>query len=613
MGASPTPTHSSVRNSKEVMFASSSHSPGKLTPRQSKEATHSNISMPFNSRISREKMGERRMSRVRKSKAEKPPPPTPEQETAAVKIQGLYRSKTAKGVLNDKKTAKVKAEEEAEERWTNAHIFIREAAASATLTMAVVEEIAAATMHREAARIQSVYRGKSTRREQEQRRRKEQQEQEEAQQEELALVETEFTLEEAEATKLALTSKLEAEHILLPAEIEQLEKLASLVAHKSANSLLAKVEDGQLLDPGEAETLREATFTLASTTAARIASKLANGRMLDADELEALKTSAKTVACLKAEKLAAKLADGHILSDDELADLKDATLGAARWIPTPPVTARSSTTGRSNLHVSDPSPRALTSRPVRQARSTKGLAAGWSPRAAAHVLAREAQSRALFERFHLVSESELTASQAAMCATQSRASRIAKRTAMMSPITLPPLRTSPRTRKERPPLLEQPDFYFLELHQRNEAELIRLQEKLDVEGATKRSDREDLLGARITYRQKRMQRLEAQRERERQKQLEAQAELEYQARARIRFMQGPQASPIKAKDRNVRREAREDLVALENVMKEQAITRGEEAQRAQKWLDKELNALEEASGVDINGDGKIGDGQGAIV
>ena len=112
-------------------------------------------------------------------------------------------------------------------------------------------------MHREAARIQSVYRGKSTRREQEQRRRKEQQEQEEAQQEELALVETEFTLEEAEATKLALTSKLEAEHILLPAEIEQLEKLASLVAHKSANSLLAKVEDGQLLDPGEAETLRD--------------------------------------------------------------------------------------------------------------------------------------------------------------------------------------------------------------------------------------------------------------------------------------------------------------------------------------------------------------------
>ena len=166
---------------------------------------------------------------------------------------------------------------------------------------------------------------------------------------------------------------------------------------------------------------------------------------------------------------------------------------------------------------------------------------------------------------------ELTASQAAMCATQSRASRIAKWTAMMSPITLPPLRTSPASQRQ-PPLLEQPDFYFLELHQRNEAELIRLQEKLDVEGATKRSDREDLLGARITYRQKRMQRLEAQRERERQKQLEAQAELEYQARARIRFMQGPQASPIKAKDRNVRREAREDLVALENVMKEQAIT-----------------------------------------
>ena len=300
MGASSTPTHSSVRNSKEVMFASSSHSPGKLTPRQSKEATHSNISMPFNSRISREKMGERRMSRVRKSKAEKPPPPTPEQETAAVKIQGLYRSKTAKGVLNDKKTAKVKAEEEAEERWTNAHIFIREAAASATLTMAVVEEIAAATMHREAARIQSVYRGKSTRREQEQRRRKEQQEQEEAQREELALVQTEFTLEKREATKLALTPSSRQNTYFCQLKSSSWRSCKPCCAQVQ-NSLFAKVEDGQLLDPGEAETLREATFTLASTTAARIASKLANGRMLDADELEALKTSAKTVACLKAE------------------------------------------------------------------------------------------------------------------------------------------------------------------------------------------------------------------------------------------------------------------------------------------------------------------------
>jgi len=149
---------------------------------------------------------------------------------------------------------------------------------------------------------------------------------------------------------------------------------------------------------------------------------------------------------------------------------------------------------------------------------------------------------------------------------------------------------SPRMRRlKQAPTPDDPEFYVRELRQQHAIQLQDMQEGLELDDERIKDALMAQFGARTAWREKRKLRLERKQEREAQEKRLRQRELE-----RI-------ANPGRLQ-RNVRRDAREELEALDAVMGSQAIIRNEDAHRGRVYLEwaRNLTALPaSAIGVDI--------------